>query len=998
MTRRAAIVVALICASGFGEAIALAQRGEVAEPVEVAGKLVSGARARAESVRPTYRRPTWDNQRPTEVGGGRTSGRQPHSEELYWRPTLPLEPGTPPLTAEPVFNPKVVTVIPEEPVGFRNVFGRPDREGQLGDIRDLGRSLTPKNGKNLGGVGVDVDAVRASFREARAQGHDTVILVGHSTGRPGQERSLPLPGGDRVGVDQLHKMAAEEGVNLRLVTCFGRDFGVQEQLSLGNALRLVQQGIQSVEVIPDVPAGGGSSGAGAADTTGHAGAGLSTWDTRVIGDQKRLGLSDVVIYGSVHDGRSGLRIWESACRRPFWLGATAWLLLAGGLAANALVMRWQRRQMVGGYESLDAMEAGVAEVLSATDRHRRAMRLGVPLTLGLAVLAAMLIRLDRWHGAVLGRESSAWFVNVPAALGVVVMLVAALAARVQAGRSGLGRVVLGLSGAIAGGVYAALVGAAVVGGLGLVPLLVINLLHVIACFFNGFARFPRMAIPTVLWWSVITAGAAGLAVLYGVYQGALAGFHDLPLLLALRNGAGRLVVRDAGAPQYTYGHVTPAGRAGGALGSAAAIALGSFSVGLVAYGTFSGVISLYQFVRDDPSFTPDDANRLAIAAAGVLTVMSLFFFGVGFVLSSPKNPAPETGAPVNQSPATLTKLKHETGRVAEAAREAGSAGAVSDTAGLAFGNGSEYLAVATGAPKPSAATGSTGGTTRPRLTLSESLGAAVGLAVLAAFVVGLAINYVYSLVDATPFPAGARVTLVRDAVDREPRFPDMPEIDEIRARMYPPTVQVYHVPSEQTMPLELVERRPSEPGSLLAFPLFPPTPLPPATAGRAKTPPPKDREVPATVEDLGSLTATDLEKAGVSAAATVEHSKKEALDKLAKEVIHAKQREAAADTPARKVVNAREGSSAPDSTRRDRLRGPSGVVFVDRGAAGEGLVYGEVVEGSHAVIVADDQGGKDNRGVLIRLFRDPALGDDPRVEVVVRAANLAKDPSRTGWR
>jgi hypothetical protein len=90
-----------------------------------------------------------------------------------------------------------------------------------------------------------------------------------------------------------------------------------------------------------------------------------------------------------------------------------------------------------------------------------------------------------------------------------------------------------------------------------------------------------------------------------------------------------------------------------------------------------------------------------------------------------------------------------------------------------------------------------------------------------------------------------------------------------------------------------------------------------------------------------------------------------------------------------------QGQREPDNALKKRLRGPSGVVFVEKRTAQEGMIDGQVVAGSRAIVLADDQGGKENRGVLILLLRDPALGVDPGVEVVVCAANLVKDSSRS---
>jgi hypothetical protein len=80
-------------------------------------------------------------------------------------------------------------------------------------------------------------------------------------------------------------------------------------------------------------------------------------------------------------------------------------------------------------------------------------------------------------------------------------------------------------------------------------------------------------------------------------------------------------------------------------------------------------------------------------------------------------------------------------------------------------------------------------------------------------------------------------------------------------------------------------------------------------------------------------------------------------------------------------------ASERERERERRLRGPSGIVF-RRGSATGPVTEGVVVKGSRGVIVADDQGGKEDRAVLVQLLRDPTLGDDPGVVVVARSADL----------
>ena len=163
----------------------------------------------------------------------------------------------------------------------------------------------------------------------------------------------------------------------------------------------------------------------------------------------------MVLIGATPDDAGGLLLWESVGRRPFWLAAAAWLVLAAGVLANALVMLWRRRQEPGVPKSLDLMEAWIAATLRRLRRLRAATRFAIPLTLAVAALATELIRRERWHEAAAGRATVASLVNVPATAGVALVLLAALAVRVDAERSQAGRLILATSGGVAGATYGA---------------------------------------------------------------------------------------------------------------------------------------------------------------------------------------------------------------------------------------------------------------------------------------------------------------------------------------------------------------------------------------------------------------------------------------------------------------------------------------------------------------------------------------------------------------
>jgi hypothetical protein len=266
------------------------------------------------------------------------------------------------------------------------------------------------------------------------------------------------------------------------------------------------------------------------------------------------------------------------------------------------------------------------------------------------------------------------------------------------------------------------------------------------------------------------------------------------------------------------------------------------------------------------------------------------------------------------------------------------------------------------------------------------------LALAASGALGLSYWYVDSLIDATPFPTGARVTLVRDAGDGEPRLPKFRDITDFLEKTYPATVRVYQAPAEQTMPLELIEN-PELPETTPGPASVPSAPLDPPEGPGSVSSDPRDefiRELVKEVEEVHERWRKEVRN-GSASWDPKDREHLEAVQKLIKDREHLEASQKLDGVVKKIWGQPRE----PDNPFKKRLRGPSGVVFVGSGTAKEGMVDGQVVAGSRAIVVADDQGGKENRGVLISILRDPALGVDPGVELVVRAANLAKDSLRT---
>ena len=79
-----------------------------------------------------------------------------------------------------------------------------------------------------------------------------------------------------------------------------------------------------------------------------------------------------------------------------------------------------------------------------------------------------------------------------------------------------------------------------------------------------------------------------------------------------------------------------------------------------------------------------------------------------------------------------------------------------------------------GVDEPADAPGS-GASPRPWHSLRPFLADHPGLALIPVALMAISGLYVYSLIDDRPFPAGARVQLVRDEADRQPPMPDDPD-------------------------------------------------------------------------------------------------------------------------------------------------------------------------------------------------------------------------------
>jgi hypothetical protein len=457
-------------------------------------------------------------------------------------------------------GPKILTVVPKSKEAFRNTFDKSPSEAESREL-DASIGRFGERSQNLGSFQDGPAQLHQSFREAAAAGHDSVIVVGHSIGAASGPRELKLPDGSKVKLEEVYEWAAAEGLECRVATCYGRDFGIDAPVALGRVARLLTDVAWPVELIAPKPSEAGTPTAGGPSEAATNPGPLNDWDDwddQFSRRRDELGYSDVVLVGATRDGDGRLHLWESVRARPTWLALSAWLILVAGIVANASVMQWMHRQELNPAGSLDEIEREVAERFRRSRRLERLTVVAVGLTLVVAIVTAVLIRHERRHDAATGRATHASLVNVPAPLGVFLMTLSALAARVDPDRARLARLVHSLSGAIAGTLAMFLRVLKYVGGVGLILFSWVSLLQVVACWYNGFSKLQGMALNSLWWCAVVSGGLSAAVALRGTYQGALAGYHDLPVFLAVRLGVGRMAARRGSPPDpVPAGQPTP---------------------------------------------------------------------------------------------------------------------------------------------------------------------------------------------------------------------------------------------------------------------------------------------------------------------------------------------------------------------------------------------------------------------------------------------------------
>jgi hypothetical protein len=469
-----------------------------------------------------------------------------------------------------VFKVQLITILPITKETFSNVFGRMPRYDLDPEVDELSRvrrevqRFKSMGALNLGGASDGTERLKDEFRTASSQGFTGVILVGHSVGQPGITRSLVLPDepDHRVSMAEIYAWGNEAGLECRVLTCYGSDFGVDEPLALSDARRLLADVNRLLGPPKEQnPSNERAAQAGRKDSSvasGHEASSPLTfptttifeaWDFHVASLRDSQGASGVVLIGSTLSCTGDVRLWESVRKRPFWLSLSAWLLLATGVAANALAILATHRQSLSSVDSMRIVAELLGEQYRITKEIRRSTKRVVFLCLGVTTATLWLLKTESQFDSATGwlnPFSLPYFITV---LGLTLAVVGAIVSRTDPLDSRLGRWSHGLGGGVAGGAVAFVATIQrVIFGVALF-LLWVNFLHLLAGISDELARFPLL-LGASLWGGLTLAVCLSLVIsLYGVGAGLRAGWGGLPLLPTMFHGSGYSMMGALGSPR-----------------------------------------------------------------------------------------------------------------------------------------------------------------------------------------------------------------------------------------------------------------------------------------------------------------------------------------------------------------------------------------------------------------------------------------------------------------
>lgn len=164
------------------------------------------------------------------------------------------EAARPPYTLE---RPRVVSIIPVDDEAFKAVYRRSHSPASKKQFRtaekhfrtkllgSYGRSATPKTSQVFSDASLGKEQLLESFSSSSSS--NTVIVVAHSTAGTPSSRVIPLPNGEEVTVEELHRAALERGKRCLVLTCYGKDFGLEDEITFKDALKVIEAGIEAFD-------------------------------------------------------------------------------------------------------------------------------------------------------------------------------------------------------------------------------------------------------------------------------------------------------------------------------------------------------------------------------------------------------------------------------------------------------------------------------------------------------------------------------------------------------------------------------------------------------------------------------------------------------------------------------------------------------------------------------------------------------------------------------
>ncbi len=427
-----------------------------------------------------------------------------------------------------VLKTQILSVFPETEVAYANLFGRNGSREALARLAEQIERLRAAGALNLGQAGNGTPQLYEAIAQAARNGKSAVILTGHSIPLNG-ERFLVLGDGTKAALADIHAQAAKAGVSCRILTCHGRDFGIDDLLTVREACDLLLHVTQPHVIEPAIGRETADSiRAGIVPAADQ----LDAWDAEVDRERERRQARGIILTGASPDEGGDLIVWESVLRRPnrTWIGVG---LLLAGLATTCWGMWLTQNQLGRSVTSVDELTSVIAWQFWWT-RRWKALTAGLVLVLAVAAAAWMIhteAQLDRAEGLPVQFSALDWVGLAGAAL----VLLAALACRLDPRVSPLGRLVHTLTGSVAGGVCVFVLWLILLGIAALALFLLANLVHVIACLTNvtGFKRFPTLFGDSLFWAVVIPLAGAALGSIPGFFVGAWAGYRAKPVYLTV---------------------------------------------------------------------------------------------------------------------------------------------------------------------------------------------------------------------------------------------------------------------------------------------------------------------------------------------------------------------------------------------------------------------------------------------------------------------------------